>query len=96
MLEAGTEKYADESLGVLMRRPSAILHEYVPVLEVTDPTILTMLLTDPATADQVVRLSDHVVVVQPAALDAVLARLRTLGQTPKIVQGGSDGARTGF
>jgi hypothetical protein len=55
-----------------------------------------MLLADPATADQVVRLSDHVAVVQPAALDAVLARLRSLGQTPKIIQGGSDGARTGI
>lgn len=74
-----------------MQQSSAILHEHVPVIEVSDPAILSMLLADPAAAAQIVRLSDHVAVVQPAALDTVLARLRTLGQTPKIVQGASDG-----
>lgn len=70
-----------------MQHPPAILHEHIPLIEVADPAILTMLLADPTTAAQIVCLSEHVAVVQPAALDAVLARLRTLGQTPKIVQG---------
>jgi hypothetical protein len=64
----------------------AILHENLPLLEVSDAVALDHLLLDAAVADAVVRrLSPTMAAVDPAKVDAVVARLRKLGHLPKVV-----------
>ena len=64
-----------------------ILHENIPLLEVANPQELEMLLADAQTARFIVRrLSARVAVIAPGQDAALLARLRKLGHTPKVVE----------
>lgn len=70
-----------------MPKGSAIIHDNLPLLTVTDPTALDQLLADAALADAlVVRLSPTVAVIDPAKVEAVVARLKKLGHLPKVVE----------
>ncbi len=62
-------------------------HENLPLIEVADAWLLDTLLADAQTAQLLVlRLSDTVAIVAPGQMDALLARLRKLGHTPKVLQ----------
>lgn len=64
----------------------AVIHDNIPTLEVTDALALDHLLADVTIADAIVqRLSPTLAVVDPAKIDAVVARLRKLGHLPKVV-----------
>ena len=63
----------------------AILHENVPLLEVADSILLDILLADAQVRRLILtRLSDRVAIVAPGQFDALQARLRKLGHTPKV------------
>jgi hypothetical protein len=63
-----------------------ILHQNLPLVEVAEPWLLDTILADAGAARAVVtRLSDRVAVVAPGQLDTLLARLRKLGHTPKVL-----------
>ena len=65
-----------------------ILHQNLPLVEVAEAWLLDSILADAGAARAVVtRLSDRVAVVAPGQLDALLARLRKLGHTPKVLEG---------
>ncbi|MFQ5808001.1 MAG: hypothetical protein ACE5JM_00150 [Armatimonadota bacterium] len=65
----------------------AIVHQNVPIIEVTDPGTLDLLFADPSTAVFLLRrLSERVAVVEPTQFDALLARLRKLGHLPKVME----------
>ena len=67
---------------------AATLHQNLPLVEVTEPWLLDTILADAGAARAVVtRLSDRVAVVAPGQLDTLLARLRKLGHTPKVLEG---------
>ena len=68
-----------------MPAPTAILHEHLPLIVVAEAWLLDMLLADATIAERLVRLDDHVAAVAPEALESLLARLRALGQTPKVL-----------
>ncbi|MBI3978358.1 MAG: hypothetical protein HY331_09250 [Chloroflexi bacterium] len=71
-----------------MKRTRAVLHEHLPVVEVADGQLLDALLADAAVARCIVtRLSDRVAVVEPEQWDALMARLRKLRHTPRVLQG---------
>ena len=64
-----------------------ILHENLPLLEVANPQELNVLLADARTARFIRRrLSPHVAVVAPGRDALLLARLRKLGHTPKVLE----------
>jgi hypothetical protein len=64
-----------------------ILHENLPVLEVANPQELDVLLADKQAARFIGRrLSPHVAVIVPGQDAALLARLRKLGHTPKVLE----------
>ena len=68
--------------------PETILHQHLPLVEVAEPWLLESILSDATAARYVVtRLSDRVAVVAPGQIDALLARLRKLGHTPKVLEG---------
>lgn len=63
-----------------------MLHENLPVLEVTDSITLDHLLADAAIADAVVlRLDPETAVLDPAKVEAVVDRLVKLGHLPKVL-----------
>jgi hypothetical protein len=63
-----------------------IYHENLAVIEVAEAWLLDTLLADSRTAPMLVRrLSPQVAVVVPGQFDALLARLRKLGHTPKVL-----------
>jgi hypothetical protein len=65
-----------------------ILHQNLSLMEVAEPWLLDSILADAGAARAVVaRLSDRVAVVAPGQLDTLLARLRKLGHTPKVLEG---------
>jgi hypothetical protein len=65
----------------------AILHRNLPILEVAEPFLLDMLLTDAATAPYILaRLSSCTAIVEPKYADALLTRLLKLKHTPKVVE----------
>ena len=65
-----------------------ILHENLPLVEVAESWLLDTMLADTGAARYIVtRLSDRVAIVAPGQLDALLARLRKLGHTPKVLEG---------
>ena len=67
---------------------AATLHQNLPLVEVAEPWLLDTILADAGAARAVVtRLSDRVAVVAPGQLDTLLARLRKLGHTPKVLEG---------
>ena len=66
---------------------STILHQNLPLVEVAEPWLLDTILADAGAARWIVtRLSDRVAIVAPGQLDALLARLRKLGHTPKMLE----------
>jgi EAL domain-containing protein (putative c-di-GMP-specific phosphodiesterase class I) len=72
-----------------MARQSAqsVVHTNISVIEVAEGWLLDALLADTTAAKYIVlRLSETVAVVTPGALDALLARLRKLGHTPKVLE----------
>ena len=67
--------------------PETILHQNLPLVEVAEPWLLDTILADASAARWIVtRLSDRVAVVAPGQIDALLARLRKLGHTPKMLE----------
>ena len=65
-----------------------ILHENLPLIEVAESWLLDTMLADAGAARYIVtRLSDRVAIVAPGQLDTLLARLRKLGHTPKVLEG---------
>lgn len=71
-----------------MPKSSAIIHDNLPLLTVTEPTALDQLLADPTLADAlVVRLASTVAAIDPAKVETVVARLKKLGHLPKVVEG---------
>jgi len=70
-----------------MALPALILHENLPLLEVADSVLLDVITADPQARKLIlVRLSERVAIVAPGGFDALLARLRKLGHTPKVVE----------
>ena len=70
-----------------MEPTNAILHENLPIIEVADGWLLDTLLADaPAAQCILMRLSDRLAVVGPDRFEVLLARLRKLGHTPKMLQ----------
>ena len=70
-----------------MKPGNAILHENLPIIEVAEAWLLDALLADaPAAQCILTRLSECVAVVDPGRFDVLLARLRKLGHTPKVLQ----------
>lgn len=66
--------------------PEAVLHANLPLIEVAEAWQLDALLADASVARCVLaRLSDRVAVVGPGQVDALHARLRKLGHTPKTL-----------
>ena len=64
-----------------------ILHRNLPLVEVAEPWLLDTILADAGAARWIVtRLSDRVAIVAPGQIDALLARLRKLGHTPKLLE----------
>ena len=69
-----------------MNRPIAVVHENLPLIEVTDAVALDHLLADATLADAIVtRLAPTVAVIDPAKVETVVARLKKLGHLPKVV-----------
>lgn len=65
----------------------SVTHVNIPVIEVSDAWMLDALLADTTAAKYIVRrLSETVALVTPGAFEALLARLRKLGHTPKILE----------
>ena len=63
-----------------------IIHENLPLLEVADAAALEGLLADPTLADAIVqRIAPTLAVIDPAKVEAVLARLKKLGHLPRVV-----------
>jgi hypothetical protein len=70
------------------RHEKTILHQNLPLVEVAEPWLLDTVLADAGAARWIVtRLSDRVAIVSPGQIDALLARLRKLGHTPKVLEG---------
>jgi hypothetical protein len=64
-----------------------ILHENLPLIEVADSVLLDIIAADPQARKLIlVRLSERTAIVAPGGFDALLARLRKLGHTPKVVE----------
>jgi hypothetical protein len=63
-----------------------VLHSGLTLVEVAEPWLLDVLFADPAASRLMLqRLSDHVAAVMPGEADALVARLRKLGHTPKVL-----------
>ena len=63
------------------------LHRNLPLVEVAEPWLLDTILADAGAARWIVtRLSDRVAIITPGQADALLARLRKLGHTPKVLE----------
>jgi len=64
-----------------------ILHENLPLLEVADPVLLDILTADTQARRLILaRLSDRAAIIAPGGFDVLLARVRKLGHTPKVVE----------
>ena len=65
-----------------------ILHENLPIIEVSDSATLDSLYADPRSAQFILtRLGPTVAVVAPGEMDNLLARLLKQGHTPKVLEG---------
>jgi hypothetical protein len=70
-----------------MPAPATILHENLSLFEVADPVLLDVLMADPQVQRMVLqRLAEHAAIIMPGSFDALVARLRKLGYTPKVVE----------
>ena len=71
----------------MMSSTLPILHENLPLIEVADSVLLDIIAADPQARKLIlVRLSKRAAIVAPGGFDALLARLRKLGHTPKVVE----------
>jgi hypothetical protein len=69
-----------------MAGPGPVVHENLPLLETAEAVTLDQFFADATLGDGLVaRLAPTVAVVDPAKLEAVLARLKKLGHLPKVV-----------
>lgn len=69
-----------------MPEPTAVLHDNLPVLNVTDKLLLDILYSDPQLKHLLLlRLSDTVALADPGQIDSLLARLLKLGYLPKVL-----------
>ena len=69
-----------------MAQPIPVIHDNLALLETADAAGLDHLLADVTVSDgMVARLSPTVAVIDPAKLAAVIARLRKIGQWPKVI-----------
>jgi hypothetical protein len=67
-------------------QPNPVLHANLPLIEVAAPWLLDAILADSAASRHVLlRLSETIALVAPGELDALHARLRKLGHTPKVL-----------
>lgn len=65
---------------------AAVLHANLPIVEVAEAWQLDALLADAGVARLVIaRLSERVAAVAPGQVEALLARMRKLGHTPKVL-----------
>ncbi len=63
-----------------------IMHVNLPMLEVAEGWMLDMLLADQVAGRMIAaRLSERIAAVLPGQFDALLARLRKLGHTPRVL-----------
>jgi hypothetical protein len=63
----------------------AVLHDNVTLLEVSESWILDMVMADQTAGRMVAaRVGDCVAMIVPGQADALLARLRKLGHTPRV------------
>jgi len=70
-----------------MAFPTPILHENLSLIEAADGVLLDIIAADPQARKLIlVRLSERTAIVAPGGFDALLARLRKLGHTPKVVE----------
>jgi hypothetical protein len=70
-----------------MAFPTPILHENLPLIEAADGVLLDIIAADPQARKLILlRLSERTAIVAPGGFDALLARLRKLGYTPKVVE----------
>jgi hypothetical protein len=70
-----------------MAADEPVLHENVPIIEVTQRHLLDQLSADPSTAIFLLgRLSERTAVVEPGQFDAFIVRLRKLGHLPKVME----------
>jgi hypothetical protein len=68
------------------QQPKTVLHDNLPVIEVAEGWLLDSLLADAGAARAILdRLSDRVAIVAPGQFDTLVARLRKLGHTPKVL-----------
>jgi hypothetical protein len=64
---------------------SAAVHINLPLLEVAEPWLLDTIMADPIAARMIVaRISETIAAIIPGQADALLARMRKLGHTPRI------------
>ena len=69
-----------------MAKSLPVIHENISVIEVADAAALEALLLDPTLALAIVhRLTPTQAVIDPAKVEAVVARLKKLGHLPKVV-----------
>jgi hypothetical protein len=72
--------------GEKVKGKTVTVHDNLSIIEVADKIQLDTLLLDAVASRYILtRLSDHVAAVEPGKFDALLARLRKLGHTPKVV-----------
>ena len=63
------------------------MHENLPLIEVADSVLLDIIAADPQARKLILaRLSERAAIVAPGGFDTLLARLRKLGHTPKVVE----------
>ena len=67
--------------------PPTILHDNLPLIEVEDPMLLRMILTDSRAAHCILaQLSERVAVVAPDRYEDLLKRLLQLGHLPQTLK----------
>ena len=67
-------------------QPHPMLHANLPLIEVAEPWLLDAILTDSSASRSILlRLSNTTAIVAPGELDALHARLRKLGYTPRVL-----------
>lgn len=65
---------------------AAIMHINLPMIEVAEPWMLDMLLSDQTAGRMIAaRLSERVAAVLPGQFEALFTRLRKLGHTPRVL-----------
>ncbi|MGI6543661.1 MAG: hypothetical protein ACOX44_11475 [Limnochordia bacterium] len=69
-----------------MSKYDAVVHENIPLIEVTESVLLDQLLADPILAFAVVkRLGPTAAAIDPVMLEQVMKQLAKYGHLPKVV-----------